>query len=259
MSRTYINEWPLYAPPDQAKKENVLLAARLMVNAAITAPFTGGVPSLEAEIAQGQDELEALAREMERQAHVEAPKKMKKPFLYEAAMLRETDVAIFLGNFRAHSAPLDVGCGLCGGEPDCAFFYDRVPHINGMVDATDRRRDRPVKGPLCMMRAHDLGYAVGSALWTAANLLVDAKPSYALGLAGRNLNFCRNSEVVVGIMVGAASKNPYADIPPEYHLTNMTQMVDAVRRTATITRQMANHPYLFFDPAKGTEPSEKEE
>lgn len=259
MTRTYINEWPLYAPPDQAKKDNVLIAAKLMVNAAITAPFTGGVPSLEAEIAHGLEELEKIAREMERLAHGEVPKKLKKPFLYEAAMLRESDVVLFLGNTRAHTSPLDAGCGLCGGEPDCSFFYERVPNINGIVDATDRRRETAIRGPLCMMRAHDLGYAVGSAMWTASNLFVDAKPSYGLGLAGRNLEFCRNSEVVVGIMIGAASKNPYADIPPEYHLTNMTHMVDAVRKIAVITRQMANHPYLIFDPAKGSGKDTKED
>lgn len=259
MTRTYINEWPLYAPPDQAKKDNVLLAAKLMANAAITAPFTGGVPSLEAEIAHGWEEMGNIAREMERLAHAEVPKKLKKPFLYEAAMIGETDVVLFLGNTRAHSSPLDAGCGLCGGEPDCSFFYERVSNSNGIIDATDRRRDTAVKGPLCMMRAHDLGYAVGSAMWTASNLFVDAKPSYALGLAGRNLGCCPNSEVVVGIMIGAASKNPYADIPPEYHLTNMNQMVDSVRKIAVITRQMANHPYMVFDPAKQNGKPEEEE
>lgn len=260
MSRIQVNEWPLYSPPDQNKKENVLLVARLMVNAALTAPFTGGVHGIEAEIAHGQAELEKVAREMERLAHQEVAKKLMKPFLYEAAMVRETDAIVFLGNFRARTSPMDAGCGLCGGEPDCSFFYDRVPHFNGVVDHTDRERKTSVQGPLCMLRAHDLGYAVGSALWIASDHFVDAKPCYSVGLAGRNLEFCQNSEVVVGILIAAAAKNPYADIPPEYHLTNMTNMVDGLRRIAAITRQVPNHPYMVFDPTKKASPQgDKEE
>lgn len=259
MPREYVNEWPPYAPPDQFKKENVISAARLMVNAALTAPFTGGVPSHEAEIAHGREELEAIAREMERLAHGEVVQKLKKPFLYEAVMVRESDAVLFLGNFRARHSPLDAGCGLCGGEPDCSFFYDRVPHCNGMVDATDRRRKTAVQGPLCMMRAHDLGYAVGSALWMAANLLVDARPLYSAGLAGRNLGFCPNSEIVIAIPVAAASKNPYADIPPEYHLTNMNSMLDAVRKVAVITRQLPNFNYMVARAGQPRQTDPKEE
>lgn len=131
------------------------------------------------------------------------------------------------------------------------FFYERVSHINGVVDPTDRQRSTAIKGPLCMFRAHDLGYAVGSAIWIASTHFVDAKPCYSVGLAGRNLDFCMNSEVVVGILVAVASKNPYADIPPEYHLTNMTNQVDSLRKIAVITRQVPNHPYMVFDPTQG--------
>ncbi len=251
MARIHFNEWPLYSPSDQNKKENVLMVARLMVNAALTAPFTGGVHGCEAEIAYGEKELEKIAREMERLAHEEVPKKLKKPFLYEAAMVRETDAIVFLGNFRAHSTPMDASCGLCGGEPDCSFVYERLPNFNGVIDATDRRRETAIKGPLCMLRAHDLGYAVGSALWLAATHFVDAKPCYSVGLAGRNLDFCMKSEVVVGILLAVAAKNPYVDIPPEWHLTNMNNMVDSLRKIAIITRQIPNHPYMVFDPTKG--------
>jgi uncharacterized ferredoxin-like protein len=260
MTRIYINEWPLYAPPDQAKKDNVLLVAKQMVNGALTAPFTGGINGVEAEIAFGQTELEKIAREMENLAHQEVPKKLKKPFLYEAAMVRESDAIVFLGNFRARNTPMDGGCGLCGGEPDCSFFYERVTHLNGVVDHTDRKRTTTINGPLCMLRAHDLGYAVGSALWIASTHFVDAKPCYSVGLAGRNLDFCLNSEVVVGILLGVAAKNPFADIPNDYHLTNMTQLVDALRKIATLTRQGANHPYMVFDPAsKSGDQNKKEE
>lgn len=259
MPRIHLEEWPPYSPSDQAKKESVLLVAKLMANAALTAPVTGGVHGVEAEIAYGQKELEKIAREMERLAHEDVPKKLKKPFLYEAAMVRESDAIVFLGDFRARTSPMDAGCGLCGGEPDCSFFYERVPHFNGVVDHTDRRRKSTINGPLCMIRAHDLGYAIGSALWIASNHFVDAKPAYSVGLAGRNLDLCGKSEIVVGILTAVAAKNPFADIPPEYHLTNMTNLVDSLRKIAVITRQMANHPYLEVDPTRRPGDREDEE
>ena len=151
MTRTYINEWPLYSPPDQAKKDSVLVVAKLMVNGALTAPFSGGVHGIEAEIASGQTELEKIAREMERLAHEETVKKLKKPFLYEAAMVRESDAIVFLGNFRARNSPMDAACGLCGGEPDCSFVYERVPNFNGVIDHTNRKRKTAINGPLCML------------------------------------------------------------------------------------------------------------
>jgi uncharacterized ferredoxin-like protein len=259
MARIQIDEFPPYSPPDQAKKESVLMVAKLMVNAALTAPLTGGVPGHEAEIAYGQKELELVAREMERLAHKEVPKKLKKPFLYEAVMVRESDAIVFLGNKRAHETPMDVGCGLCGGEPDCSFVYERVNHFRGLIDATDRSREGSFKGPLCVLRAHDLGYVVGSALWMAAEHFVDAKSCYSVGLAGRNLDMCMNSELVVGILISACAKNPYVDIPPNYHLTNMGKQIDAVRKITTITRQIPNHPYHTFDQAPKTKSDKKKE
>ena len=259
MPRIHIDEWPPYSPSDQAKKENVKVVAQLMVNAALTAPLTGGVPAHEAEIAYGKKELELIAREIERLAHKEVPKRLKKPFLYEAVMVRESDAIVFIGNKRVHETPMDVGCGLCGGEPDCSFVYERVNHFNGMIDATDRSRKSAFRGPLCVLRAHDLGYVVGSAMWMAEEHFVDAKSCYSVGLAGRNLDFCMDSEMVVGILISACSKNPYVDIPPNYHLTNMAKQIDAVRKITSITRQIGNHPYHRFDPAKKSGSEKKEE
>jgi uncharacterized ferredoxin-like protein len=261
MPRIQIREWPPNSPPDLNKKENVLVVARLMANAAMTAPITGGMGGTEVEIVYGEDEIEKVAREMERLAHHEVVKKLKKPFLYEAAMLRETDVIVFVGNFRAHSTPVDAACGLCGGEADCSFFYERTSHVCGIVDTTDRERTTSIKGPLCMLRAHDLGYAVASAVWIASSHFVDAKPCYSVGLAGRNLDVCNNSEVVVGIPIAALTKNPYVDVSPEYHLNNMGKIVDAVRKTAIVPRQLAMVNYMTHDPSKksGGKKNEEEE
>jgi uncharacterized ferredoxin-like protein len=153
---------------------------------------------------------------------------------------------------------MDVGCGLCGGEPDCSFFYDRVNQVDGVVDDTDRERTTAIKGPLCMIRVHDLGYAVGSALWIASTHLVDAMPSYPAGLAARNLDFCINSQVVVGIPIAVLAKNPFVDISPDYHMNNMRKMVDGVRRWGVIPRQLAMVNMRLHDPTTAKPKKTKE-
>lgn len=110
----YVNEWTSWSPQDIRRKKGALEAARLMLNSALTAPVAGGVPSTEAHIVYGQEELETIARKMEEIAHQK--EQWREPFLYEAVMVRDSDVFLFIGNTRCHETPLDAGCGLCGGE-----------------------------------------------------------------------------------------------------------------------------------------------
>ncbi|MEN8244219.1 MAG: hypothetical protein ABFS43_04900, partial [Thermodesulfobacteriota bacterium] len=57
----HISDWTSWSPQDIRRKKGVLDAARMMVNAALTAPLAGGVPSIEAELVYGQKEIEAFA------------------------------------------------------------------------------------------------------------------------------------------------------------------------------------------------------
>lgn len=238
MPRIRVDEWPPYSDRDKNKKEASLTAARLMMNGAMTAPFTGGVAQIEGEIVYGEDELDEVARKMEELAYTNDKGRWKEIFLYESVMVRESDVLLFIGNYRARRTPMDVGCGLCGGRPDCSFLYERRRTYDGQIDLTVPPGDKAVDGPLCSVRVNDLGYAVGSALWLAATLLIDAKPMMSAGVAGSKLGYCGKSGIVVAIAAAALSKNPYVDICPEYHLVNMERMIDAVRKVQVIPRQV---------------------
>jgi uncharacterized ferredoxin-like protein len=237
MANIYVNEWPPHSPADQARRENSLVAAKLMMNAALTAPFAGGVPQIEGNIVYGSDELEQLARKMEELSHTLNNEKINHLYKYEAVMARESDVVLFIGNYRAAQTPLDAGCGLCGGKPDCGFVYEKREVIAGQIDLTDRSNKTAVNGPLCSARVNDLGYAVGSALWMATRLFVDTRPMMTMGVAGQRLGYCPNSAMVVGLPVATLSKNPYVDIGPNYHVINMQRMMDSVRKTYIISRQ----------------------
>jgi uncharacterized ferredoxin-like protein len=239
----HVAEWPPYSPQDFRRKEGVLAAAKLALNAALTAPVAGGVSQIEAQLVYGQTEMEKISHKMESLAYTK--ESWRQRFLNESVMVRESDVVLFLGNYRSHETPLDAMCGLCGGQKGCAFFYERRSHINGLVDVTDRRSNTPIKGPLCGARVDDLGYAMGSALWMTQTLLVDARPFMSVGLAGQKLGYCSKSGIVVGVVMSALAKNPYQDIPIDYHLINMEKMVDSTRKNFVINRQTGSG--IHFD------------
>lgn len=242
----HVSDWTFWSPADIRRKKGVLEAARLMLNSAMTAPLAGGVPQIEAHLVYGQEELDVLARKVEEIAHTNPV--WQEAFLYEAVMVRDSDVILFLGNYRCHETPLDAGCGLCGGGLDCSYFYDKVTHKNGLVDTTDRRSTTMIKGPLCSARVDDLGYAIGSALWTAHTLMVDARPFASIGLAGQKLGYCRNSGLVVGVPVAAKPKNPYVDVNVDYHLINMDKALDSMRKMYQTTRIIRGFDYRKWIP-----------
>ena len=234
----YINDWPKHSPQDLRRREATIQAARLCLNAALTAPVAGGVPQMEAHLVYGQEELEKVARKMEELAYDN--ERWKRRFLNEAVMVRESDVILFLGNYRAMETPLDANCGLCGGQAGCSFLYTRRSTKDGLIDITDRRSATPIAGPLCGCRVDDLGYAWGSALWMAQTLMVDARPFMSVGLAGSKLGYCPNSPIVVGIPMATVAKNPYIDINIDYHLVNMDKVLDNTRKNFVVNRQTAS-------------------
>jgi uncharacterized ferredoxin-like protein len=250
MPRITIRDWPPYSPTDQGRRENAVIAAKLMMNAALTAPNVGGIPMTEGEIVYGEEEQEQIARKMEELAYrTEAQRHV---FLYEAVMARGVDVILFLGNTRAYSDPWDGECGLCAGRPDCSFVYEHRKQSAGIIDTTDRRSETLVKGPLCAVYAHQLGYNLGSALMVATHLYVDARPFITMGLAAQQLGYCRNSALVVGIGIAAKSKSEPSDPALDYHLINLERAIDAIRGNVNQlgVRPATGVDYRSGDPSK---------
>jgi len=250
MPRITIRDWPPYSATDQQRRDNAVIAAKLMMNAALTAPNVGGIPMTEGEIVYGEEEQEQIARKMEELAYqTEAQRHV---FLYEAVMARGVDVILFLGNTRAYSDPWDGECGLCAGRPDCSFVYEHRQQSTGIIDATDRRSETLVKGPLCAVYAHQLGYNLGSALMVATHLYVDARPFITMGLAAQQLGYCRNSALVAGIGIAAKSKSEPSDPALDYHLINLERAIDAIRGNVNQlgVRPATGVDYRSGDPSK---------
>ena len=228
MPKIHIQDWPPYSPNDQARRDNAVIACKLMMNAALTSPVTGGIPQVEGHIVYGMDEQEELAKKMEELAYEN--ENWEHLFLWEAQMARESDAILFIGNYRAHKTPWDTGCGACGGEADCSYVYRQRKHPFGLIDLTDRRTNKIVDGPLCALCVNNMGYAVGGALIMATMLFVDTRPFMSMGIAGQKLGYCPNCYIVVGIPVSVRQKHEFRDIGTDYHLVNMQAGVDSLRK-----------------------------
>jgi len=247
-----IADWPQYSGPDLARREGGIAVAKLMANAAMTAPKSGGVDQIECAIVSGQEEQEEIARKVEDLSSLNPKTKMWKHLCRaEAIMAREADCLLFLGNYRAGDTPFDLNCGMCSGQAGCSRIYTQKASKYGQIDPVERKakRGRPmIDGPLCLIHVVDLGYAVGSALMIARRLLVDARPMMTLGVAGQKLRCCPRSEIVVGLPVATLQKNPFVDVLPDYPFLTLDKAISQLRKNYAIARQVQFYDYRGWYP-----------
>lgn len=260
MPRYHSNEFPWYAPSDQNRRDNSIQAAKLMMNAAHTAPCAGGVDHNECELVWGENEQAEIAEKMEELSHSLGNERVKELYQVEAVMVREADCILLVGDIRSRNTPFDADCGWCSGPEGCSFIYSRRRTAMGQIDHTDKSlSESPIDGPLCQVHVNNLGYSVGSALWMARNLKIDARPFMTVGIAAHKLDYCRNSAFVVGILMASTSKNPFVDTHFNYPVMNMRRVVDSARKNYIITRQFGLD-YRFHTTKKFTKSkNEKEE
>ncbi len=168
--------------------ENAVVAAAFQIaNAARTAPKGRGVDNLVIAVVYG-DELELIAQKME-------------------SLVKEGKAAAFFErdakNIRASQALLLIGtrikpmglkeCGLCGFG-NCEHKVEHHPEAP------------------CMFNSHDLGIAVGSAVSKAADMRLDNRVMYSVGIASRELGLLgADVPIIMGIPLAVASKSPYFD------------------------------------------------
>ena len=167
-----------------SRHENVIVAARQLLIAARTAPKARGVDIIEAALIEG-DELRQLADRM-----VEIGNERNRPsFIRDAGNVLQSEAVVVIGT---HIQPMSLNCGHCG-FPSCAEVPADVP---------------------CVMNSIDVGIALGSACATAADLRLDTRVMYSIGVAAEELGFLGNDvHITVGIAISASSKSPFFDRP----------------------------------------------
>ncbi len=252
MPRILMTDWPPYTKYDEARREGSVAAARLMANAAQTAPKAGGIDEIECELVYGYEEQEAIARTVEELSKKNSKSKMwYRIFRTEAVMVREADCILFIGNYRAGDSPLDLNCGYCGGKDGCAHVYNRKATKYGQIDLIEENEDRQgrlINGPLCTFLVGDLGYAVGAATYMANKLLVDCRPLISPSMAAQQLGICPNSAMVVALPVASLPKNPFVDVCPDYHYLSRDKLIKQVRKNYVVSRQVHWFDYRSWYP-----------
>lgn len=182
-----------------SEAENAALqrVAELMAVAARTAPKTRGVDEIVTAVVSGV-EKDAIADEM-----VKLVRRKRNPissFERDADNLRRSPLLLLVGvrgtTPKRPENPLN--CGACGFDT-CAEFIQ-----------AEKRRGEDFVGPICVWHSVDLGIALSSAAKTAAELNVDNRLMYTVGVAAKALETI-DADIIVGIPISASGKNIYFD------------------------------------------------
>jgi len=179
---------------NEAEKDGVLTAAKMMAVAARTAPKTRGLDSIRTMILLEPDEMERLASTMEEVSR-EDPERLAF-FRRNADDVRKSAAVLLIGvtgEPKRIESPLN--CGACG--MDCA----------AMLRAKKKERGT-ARGPMCHMQSIDLGIALSSAVKAASDFGVDNRMMYSIGAAARQIKLM-DADLAIGIPLSATGKNPY--------------------------------------------------
>ena len=210
------------------RHEQVVASARQMLTAARTAPKARGVDIIEAILVEG-DDLKLLAERM-----VEIGNNRNRPsFIRDAGNVLQAECIVAIGT-RYQS--LGLNCGHCGFAT-CAERENFSPNSCDTTESESAHYCSPKLGELslategsvnsqlstfnsqlfevpCSLNSIDVGIAVGSACATAADLRLDTRVMYSIGVAVEQLGWIGEGiHLTMGIAVSASSKNPFFDRP----------------------------------------------
>ncbi len=173
----------------QAEYEAVIEAARLILASIRTAPKSRGRDTIYSCIVTG-NEKQKIADWLKQQ-------KEREPFFERDGICVEKAQALVLVGVKGEA--VDLNCGGCGFN-NCVIFRE-----------VQKKEGRDYTGPNCIFKLIDLGIALGSAVKTAGLLNVDNRIFYTAGTAARNLGFLKEADIIIGIPLTLAGKNPFFD------------------------------------------------
>ena len=183
----------------EVEKEAVRMVATLMASSARTAPKAEGIDNIETMILDGSD-LETLAHAMEEKA-IEQPPHVAEFVKSDAGTVRKSLSVLLVGVTGVPNnidQPLD--CGSCGYGSCRQLLKTRT------------RSGRDFDGPVCIIKALDLGIALGSAAKLASELNVDNRIMYSIGTAAKKLGLLE-ADIIHGIPLSITGKSPFFDRP----------------------------------------------
>lgn len=165
------------------RNRTVRALAEAVMTAARTAPKAKGRDLVEAALIT-EDDLERLAEAM-RELSAESGMKF---LLRDANNVLQAEAVLVIG-IREAGSECGLNCSYCG-YPSCEAKPANVP---------------------CLMNGVDVGIAIGSACAQAADLRLDSRVMFSAGWGAKRMNVLDGTDLVFGIPLGAASKNPFFD------------------------------------------------
>jgi uncharacterized ferredoxin-like protein len=179
--------------------------AQLCAVAAMTAPKSGGQLFLkgaksfiETVIIEDRESLGKLAAWL----RVQGDKHKEAIWYRDADTAEKLDLVLFIGLAKWYPPVYD--CGACGFGT-CAEFLAAAPkhHAPGSDDWQ-------FSGPVCQIRAVDLGIAVGSAAKVASMHNVDARCQTRIAAAARHVGLIQ-ADLAVALSMSVTHKNIFFD------------------------------------------------
>ncbi len=183
---------------EEAEKEAILTAAKMIMAAVTTSPKARGVSEIRSVLIQGAKK-EALAKAME-DDHVR--KKSRLGFFQrDAENVRRSSAVLLVGvkGTMPKKPEKPFNCGACG-YPSCAAF----------IRAEKKKSGEDYVGPLCAFQVMDLGIAIGVAAKMAAELNIDNRLFYSAGAAAMELGFM-DADMIIGLPLSVSAKNIFFD------------------------------------------------
>ncbi len=166
----------------EIRQNTVLEAARQIMLAARTAPKGKGIDIIEIATVTDEKIIE-LSHEMLRISEETGLKFL----IRDADNILKAEAIVLLGTAQK---TLGLNCSYCG-YVTCLAKPEAVP---------------------CAINTIDLGIAIGSACAKAADLRVDSRVMFSVGLAAERLGYLgEKSKCIIGIPLSASSKNPFFD------------------------------------------------
>jgi uncharacterized ferredoxin-like protein len=175
----------------EEETKSVIDVARLMLLAARTAPKGKGADDIETMILTGKDK-DAVAQEMRK-----ITGKTDDHWFRDAKNVDQSPVLVLIG--LKGPRILGTNCGACGFE-SCAKLQEAGP-----------KEGKFFTGPTCIIKALDLGIALGSAVKTAQIHNVDNRIFFRAGAAAYRLKLLPECSIIMGIPLSATGKSVFFD------------------------------------------------
>jgi uncharacterized ferredoxin-like protein len=171
--------------------KSVIDVARLMLLAARTAPKAAGKDDIETVILTGK-EKDDIAKEMREMAE-----KYGENYIRDAKNVEQASALVLIGlkGFKS----VGINCGACGHET-CSEF-----------SKAEQKKGAAYMGPICTIKALDLGIALGSAAKTAQIHNVDNRIFYRAGAAASKMKIMPDCPIILCTPLSATGKSVFFD------------------------------------------------